>query len=104
MDCMVQHNPYSSNRRPEHMIVNECLPSMGISAHIENFRFDEPVCGLTLGDGDYLCFYELSEEDDGSVRGGEAKQARQRGKKVAVCLRWRGDKGAGSDLWSSNQA
>jgi alkylated DNA repair dioxygenase AlkB len=86
VDRMVDHRLYEDNARPEYCIVNEYIHSQGISAHVENFRFDEPVCALTLGDGDCMRFHELKEEHDGSVRSGKAKEARRTGTKVDVWL------------------
>ena len=85
-DRMASHGLYSPDQKPEYIIVNEYLARHGISAHIENFRFDEPVCGLTLGDGDHLRFHELVEPDDGSVRTGEAAKAERTGRKVDVWM------------------
>ena len=86
IDRMVALNLYKPDQRPEYIIVNEYLPGHGISAHVENFRFDEPVCALTLGDRDHLRFHELVEENDGSVRSGKARQAKRTGRKVDVWL------------------
>ena len=86
VDRMVSHGLYNSDWRPDYIIVNEYLAGHGISAHVENFRFDEPVCGLTLGDGDHLRFHELVEPNDGSVRSGKAAKAERTGRKVDVWL------------------
>lgn len=83
---MASHGLYSPDQKPEYIIVNEYLAGHGISAHIENFRFDEPVCGLTLGDGDHLRFHELVEPNDGSVRTGKAAKAERTGRKVDVWM------------------
>ena len=86
VDQMVSHGVYSPDQKPEYIIVNEYLAGHGISAHIENFRFDEPVCGLTLGHADNLRFHELVEPDDGSVRTGKAAKAERTGRKVDVWM------------------
>ena len=65
---------------------NEYTSTLGISAHVENFRFDEPVCALTLGDADSMRFHELSRPHDGSVRTGKAVGAPRTGHKVDVWL------------------
>ena len=65
---------------------NEYTSTLGISAHIENFRFDEPVCALTIGDGDSMRFHELSSPHDGSVRTGKAATAPRTGRRVDVWL------------------
>ena len=85
-DRMASHGLYSADQKPEYIIVNEYLAGHGISAHIEKFRFDEPVCGLTLGDGDHLRFHELDEPDDGSVRTGKAAKAARTGRKADVWM------------------
>ena len=79
-----------AGKRPEHCIVNEYVGNNGISAHVENFRFDEPVCALTLGNGDWMRFHELAEERDGSVRSGGARQAGRTGRREDLWLSGRG--------------
>jgi len=86
IDRMISHDLYKDAKRPEYCIVNEYLPGHGISAHVENFRFDEPVCSLTLGDGDFMRFHELAQPDDGSVRSGKAAKAPRTGRKKDVWL------------------
>ncbi len=86
IDRMASHGTYSSDQKPEYIIINEYLTGHGISAHVENFRFDEPVCGLTLGDGDHLRFHELFEPNDGSVRSGKAAEAKRTGRKVDLWM------------------
>ncbi|KAK6423930.1 hypothetical protein LTR95_016469 [Oleoguttula sp. CCFEE 5521] len=90
VDRMVDAGMYSADARPEFCIVNEYAPGHGISAHVENFRFGEPVVGLTLGQADTMRFHELVEEDDGSVRSGLAGKAKRTGRKVDVLLERRG--------------
>lgn len=77
---------YERNNLPEYCIVNEYKVDHGISAHIENFTFGEPVCSLTLHDGDFMRFHQLEAPDDGSVRSGKSRLAKRTGKKVDVWL------------------
>jgi alkylated DNA repair dioxygenase AlkB len=77
---------YPASHPPGYCIVNEYLSSHGISAHVENYTFGEPVCSLTLHDGDHLRFHELSAPNDGSVRSGKAARAQRTGRKVDVWL------------------
>lgn len=86
LDRMIERGIYLPDQRPEYCIVNEYTQNQGISAHVENFRFDEPVCGLTLGDGDFIRFHELEKPDDGSVRSGKARLAKRTGRRVDVWL------------------
>jgi len=86
VDRMVSDGLYADKARAAFCIVNEYIDNQGISAHVENFRFDEPVCALTLRDGDFMRFHELVVEDDGSVRTGKARQATRSGKRVDVFL------------------
>ncbi len=85
----ISKNIYQPDNLPEYCIVNEYKINHGISAHVENFRFDEPVCSLTLGDGDSMRFHELAYPHDGSVRSGKSRQAERTGKKVDVRLKSR---------------
>lgn len=89
IDRMVSHGLYSAEGRPEYCIVNEYRAGHGISAHVENFRFGEPVCGLTMAGADEMRFYELEGDDDGSVRSGKAGQAKRTGRKVDIGLKRR---------------
>lgn len=77
---------YPASHPPGYCIVNEYLSPHGISAHVENYTFGEPVCSLTLHDGDHLRFHELSAPNDGSVRSGKAARAQRTGRKVDVWL------------------
>jgi alkylated DNA repair dioxygenase AlkB len=86
IDKMVESDLYADIARPRYCIVNSYTGTQGISAHVENFRFDEPVCALTLGDGDFMRFHELVEADDGSVRSGKAAVARRTGRREDVWL------------------
>lgn len=83
---MVERGLYTLERKPEFCIVNEYRGNHGISAHIENFRFGSPVCGLTLSQGDFMRFHELVEADDGSVRSGKAGLAKRTGRRVDVWM------------------
>jgi alkylated DNA repair dioxygenase AlkB len=86
LDRMIEYSIYTDLSRPEYCIVNEYKGSQGISAHVENFRFKSPVCGLTLCNGDYMRFRELTKPDDGSVRSGKALKAERTGKVVDVWM------------------
>lgn len=86
VDKMVRHGLYSDTRRPAYCIVNEYLPGQGISAHVENFRFDEPVCSLTLAGADSMRFHELERAHDGSVRSGKASSAPRTGRREDVVM------------------
>lgn len=86
LDRMIEHKLYTSGSRPQYCIVNEYLPGQGISAHVENFRFGEPVCSLTLGGADDMRFHQLNEAHDGSVRSGKASSAPRTGRKSDVRL------------------
>lgn len=77
---MIGHRLYTNACGPEFCIVNEYKDRQGISAHVENFRFKSPVCGLTLEQGDWMRFRELKCPNDGSVRSGKASQAERTGK------------------------
>jgi alkylated DNA repair dioxygenase AlkB len=82
----VEHGIYAADNLPKYCIVNEYIEAQGISPHVENFKFDEPVCGLTLGHGDFMRFHELIKPDDGSVRSGRAARAETTGCKVDVWM------------------
>ena len=86
IERMIQRGLYTTDSRPEYCIVNEYKDSQGISAHVENFRFKSPVCGLTLCKGDYMRFHELIKPDDGSVRSGKASQAARTGRPIDVWM------------------
>lgn len=83
---MADQQLYTKATLPEFCIVNEYKESQGISAHVENFRFKSPVCGLSLCQGDWMRFHELVKPDDGSVRSGKAAQAERTGKRVDVWM------------------
>lgn len=77
---MIGHGLYTNANRPEYCIVNEYKDRQGISAHVENFRFISPVCAVTLSQGDWMRFHELTKADDGSVRSGKASKAEKTGR------------------------
>ncbi|KAF4555160.1 Hypothetical protein D9617_3g022320 [Elsinoe fawcettii] len=83
---MVDAGLYSQDSRPEYCIVNEYLPGQGISSHVENFRFAEPVCSLTLAGSDTMRFHELEAAHDGSVRSGKASSAPRTGRREDVVM------------------
>jgi len=86
IDRMVSCGLYAAVDKPAYCIVNEYLPGHGISAHVENFRFGEPVCSLTLAAGDAMRFHELESANDGSVRSGKASAAPRTGRRQDVFL------------------
>lgn len=86
----IERGLYTEANKPAYCIINEYLPGQGISAHVENFRFGEPVVALTLAGGDHMRFHELEGADDGSVRSGKAGQAKRTGRKCDVWLGRRG--------------
>jgi len=90
IDRMIAHGFYNERTKPAFCIVNEYLPGHGISAHVENFRFGEPVCAITLAGADTMRFHELERADDGSVRTGKAGKAPRTGVKRDVWLERRG--------------
>jgi len=83
---MIGHDLYTNATAPEYCIVNEYKDRQGISAHVENFRFKSPVCGLTLSQGDWMRFHELTYPNDGSVRSGKASQAERTGRVKDVLM------------------
>lgn len=83
---MIGQKLYTNATLPDFCIVNEYKEAQGISAHIENFRFKSPVCGLSLCQGDWMRFHELVRPDDGSVRSGKAGQAERTGRKIDVWM------------------
>jgi len=87
---MISAGFYTERNKPAFCIVNEYLPGHGISAHVENFRFGEPVCAVTLAGSDVMRFHELEKADDGSVRTGKAGKAPRTGVKRDVWLERRG--------------
>ena len=86
LNRMVKHSLYAALEKPEFCIVNEYKDNQGISAHVENFRFASPVCGLTMAQGDFMRFHELVGPDDGSVRSGKAGLAKRTGRRVNVWM------------------
>ncbi len=86
VDRMLEHGLYQEENKPAFCIVNEYVGVQGISAHVENFRFDSPVCGLTLHNGDAMRFHELACADDASVRSGGASKSPRTGKMQDVWL------------------
>lgn len=86
IERMVDKGVYQSEALPGFCIVNEYILAQGISPHTENFSFDEPVVGLSLGSPDVMRFHEMRQAYDGSVRSGKASQAPYSGLKVDVIL------------------
>lgn len=85
-DRMIGRKLYTKAAIPKYCIVNEYNEAQGISAHVENFRFKSPVCGLTLCAGDWMRFHELVKPDDGSVRSGKAGEALRTGRKKDIWM------------------
>ena len=83
---MVDASVFPADKRPQYCIVNEYTGAQGISAHTENFRFGEPVVGLSLLSPCPIRFIELTHPFDGSVRSGKAGKAEKTGKRVEVNL------------------
>lgn len=81
---MVDADVFPNSQRPQYCIVNEYTGNLGISAHTENFKFGEPVVGLSLLSACPIRFHELTEPFDGSVRSGKAGKAEKTGRKVDV--------------------
>lgn len=83
---MVDARVFPSDKRPQYCIINEYTGAQGISAHTENFQFEEPVVGLSLLSTCPIRFIELTRPFDGSVRSGKAGKADKTGKEVDVEL------------------
>jgi len=86
LEKMFDRNIYDRDFPPEFCIVNEYLSGIGISAHVENFRFDEPVCALSMAGVDTMRFRELDQANDGSVRSGKAATAHKTGNSQDITL------------------
>ena len=69
---LVDKEIFNNNKHPQYCIVNEYVGSQGISAHTENFQFEEPIVGLSLLCACPIRFHELVKRDDGSMRSGKA--------------------------------
>ncbi|KUJ19034.1 uncharacterized protein LY89DRAFT_474803 [Mollisia scopiformis] len=89
LDRFVAKGVFGADQIPQYCIVNEYLDDQGISAHVENFSFGEPVVGLSLLSPVYLRFHELKKEDGGSVRSGKAARAEKTGRVKDVHLEGR---------------
>ena len=83
---MIDISVFPAYKRPQYCIVNEYTGAQGISAHTENFQFEEPVVGLSLLSASPIQFIELTRPFDGSVRSGKARKAGKTGKKMDVHL------------------
>jgi alkylated DNA repair dioxygenase AlkB len=86
LSLFVKQGIYSSDDLPQYCIVNEYRNDQGISAHVENFSFGEPVCSLSLGDSCPMRFQQLVKDNDGSVRSGKSKLAEKTGRKEVIQL------------------
>ncbi|PNS16547.1 hypothetical protein CAC42_281 [Sphaceloma murrayae] len=89
VDKMVRAGLYRQEKRPAYCIVNEYLPGQGISAHVENFRFGEPVVSLTLAGSDSMRFHHLASAHAGSVRSGNSSLAPRTGRQEDVVMQRR---------------
>ena len=83
---MVDAKVYRDNQRPQFCIVNEYKENLGISAHTENFQFEEPVVGLSLLSACPIRFHELTKPYDGSVRSGKAGKAEKTGRREDILM------------------
>lgn len=81
---------FEKGKRPQYCIINEYTGSLGISAHVENFAFGEPVVGLSLLCDVNMRFHELVREEEGSVRSGKAGKCERTGRREDVLLVGRG--------------
>jgi alkylated DNA repair dioxygenase AlkB len=81
---------FRPDQRPQYCIVNEYVHAQGISAHVENYSFGEPVVGLSLLCSVDMRFLELKGRDGGSVRSGKAAMAGKTGRTSVVRLKGRG--------------
>lgn len=86
IDRMVNAGIFEHDRRPRYCIVNEYIGSNGISAHTENYRFSEPVVGLSLLAAGPIRFREMSRAVNASVRSGKAAKVEKTGKVADVQL------------------
>jgi alkylated DNA repair dioxygenase AlkB len=89
LDRFVSRGIFKENEVPQYCIVNEYILSQGISPHVENFQFGEPVVGLSLLSPIDMRFHELTKADGGSVRSGKAAMAEKTGRKEDVWLKGR---------------
>ena len=80
----VDEGVFQDEQRPQYCIVNEYIGAQGISAHTENFRFSEPVVGLSLLRACPIRFHEMTKPFDGSVRSGKAARAEKTGRRIDV--------------------
>ncbi|RDW65445.1 hypothetical protein BP5796_10137 [Coleophoma crateriformis] len=77
---------FPPGKAPQYCIVNSYTDAQGISAHVENYAFGEPVVAVSLRGGVSMRFHELAparEESvrmDASVRSGKAAKVPRTGK------------------------
>ena len=86
MERLTTSQVLTEDQKAEYCIVNEYVKAQGISPHTENFSFQEPVMGLSLGSEDSMRFHQMKTAYDGSVRSGKAGQAPYTGVKIDVKL------------------
>jgi alkylated DNA repair protein alkB family protein 8 len=89
IERFVSSGVFVANTIPRYCIVNEYVSSQGISPHVENFQFGEPVVGLSLLSPVTMRFHEMVKPNGGSVRSGKAALAEKTGRKIDVTLRGR---------------
>jgi alkylated DNA repair dioxygenase AlkB len=89
LDRFISKGVFAADQIPQYCIVNEYVDAQGISAHVENFLFAEPVVGLSLLSSVHMRFHELVREDGGSVRSGKAAKAEKTGRVEDVLLEGR---------------
>jgi alkylated DNA repair dioxygenase AlkB len=90
LDRFTEKGIFLPSQQPQYLIVNEYHTNLGISAHVENFSFSEPVVGLSLLSPVSMRFLELEKPNGGSVRSGGAARARKTGRLEDVELLGRG--------------
>lgn len=89
IDRFICKGIFTADQIPQYCIVNEYVDAQGISAHVENFSFAEPVVGLSLLSPVHMRFHELTRENGGSVRSGKAAKAEKTGRVEDVLLEGR---------------
>lgn len=89
LNRFVSSGVFKEDQIPQYCIVNEYVEAQGISPHVENFQFGEPVVGLSLLSPVGMQFHELAKADGGSVRSGKAALAEKTGCREEVLLKGR---------------
>lgn len=89
IERFVSKGVFAADMIPQYCIVNEYVDAQGISPHVENVSFAEPVVGLSLLSPVHMRFHELAQADGGSVRSGKAAKAKKTGRVEDVLLEGR---------------